>query len=833
MAKKAEKNINETNNENSVPRSKFLLGMTLICLGILLFIALGSFIITGGADRSIFDLPLYELITNPDIETRNPLGKLGAWVADMLVTDGVGLMAIFVPWLLAASGLFIMGIKKVSLPRQLAYCIGFAIWGSIALGFATSKLSDQTYLLLGGAHGHFMSKWLNSAIGPIGTFALLSTILLGFIATKNDALRSRIISILQKAHINLPNIPISTDEGKVRPALAEDEEYDEQENDNNSRNSAEQTPPDDQDDTNQDDTDQDVTPDDQPTPDDTKGDMVIEYATPEDNTTEEDTPDTDYQPQKAESEFEIIQKTDKDDEASPDVLAHGIETEYDPREDLSNYEFPSFDLLKDYGKQNIEESQEKLFENKDKIVQTLENFQIKITSIKATVGPTVTLYEIVPAPGIRISKIKNLEDDIAMSLAALGIRIMAPIPGLGTIGIEVPNSKPQIVSMMSVIKSSSFQESQAEIPIAIGKTISNETFVFDLAKTPHLLVAGATGQGKSVGLNAIITSILYRKHPSEIKFVLVDPKMVEFSVYKSLDKHYLAKMESGDEAVITDFDKVKSTLLSINVEMDNRYRLLEKASVRNIKEYNEKFIARRLNPNDDHRFLPYLVVIIDEFADLIMTAGKEVETPIARIAQKARAVGIHMILATQRPSTNIITGVIKANFPSRIAFKVASGIDSRTILDSTGAQSLIGRGDMLVLLTGKMTPTRVQCAFVDTPEVERINNFISSQQGYIGPYELPDVTVQSDGSFSEANDGGDPGKFDSKIREIALMVVESQIGSTSNIQRRFEVGYNRAGKIMDQLERMGIVSPADGSKPRAVYVQTEAELENILQRFGV
>ncbi|MDD7725750.1 MAG: DNA translocase FtsK, partial [Bacteroidales bacterium] len=648
-----------------------------------------------------------------------------------------------------------------------------------------------------------------------------------------DAFRSRIISILQKAHINLPNIPISTDEGKVRPALAEDEEYDEQENDNNSPNSAEQTPPDDQDDTNQDDTEQDVTPDDQPSPDDTKGDMVIEYATPEDNTTEEDTPDTDYQPQKAESEFEIIQKTDKDDEASPDVLAHGIETEYDPREDLSNYEFPSFDLLKDYGKQNIEESQEKLFENKDKIVQTLENFQIKITSIKATVGPTVTLYEIVPAPGIRISKIKNLEDDIAMSLAALGIRIMAPIPGLGTIGIEVPNSKPQIVSMMSVIKSSSFQESQAEIPIAIGKTISNETFVFDLAKTPHLLVAGATGQGKSVGLNAIITSILYRKHPSEIKFVLVDPKMVEFSVYKSLDKHYLAKMESGDEAVITDFDKVKSTLLSINVEMDNRYRLLEKASVRNIKEYNEKFIARRLNPNDDHRFLPYLVVIIDEFADLIMTAGKEVETPIARIAQKARAVGIHMILATQRPSTNIITGVIKANFPSRIAFKVASGIDSRTILDSTGAQSLIGRGDMLVLLTGKMTPTRVQCAFVDTPEVERINNFISSQQGYIGPYELPDVTVQSDGSFSEANDGGDPGKFDSKIREIALMVVESQIGSTSNIQRRFEVGYNRAGKIMDQLERMGIVSPADGSKPRAVYVQTEAELENILQRFGV
>lgn len=824
MAKKAEKSINENQAENTVPRSRFLIGMALIFSGILLFVALGAFIMTGGADRSIFDLPLFDLFTNSDIETRNPLGKLGAWVADMLVTDGVGLMAIFIPWLIAASGLYVMGVKRVSLPRQLAYCISFAIWGSIALGFATAKLSDQIYLLMGGAHGHFMAKWLNSAIGPVGTFALLATMLLGFLATKNEALRSKTIALLQKIHINIPNIPLTTDEGTITPAPDSKSKQDDEA-------PAPVTPSTDND--GQDDN----TPDENAKPDETQNaaitdDLVIEYASTDETQPNDKAQDADAQPDNGESDFKIVQNTDKDDEASPEALSHGIDTKYDPTEDLADYEFPSIDLLKDYGKQNIEESQEKLFENKDKIVQTLENFQIKITSIKATVGPTVTLYEIVPAPGIRISKIKNLEDDIAMSLAALGIRIMAPIPGKGTIGIEVPNSKPQIVSMQSVIKSSNFQESQAELPIAIGKTIANETFIFDLAKTPHLLVAGATGQGKSVGLNAIITSILYRKHPSQVKFVLVDPKMVEFSVYKSLDKHYLAKIESGDEAVITDFDKVKTTLLSINVEMDNRYRLLEKASVRNLKEYNEKFIDRRLNPNDGHRFLPYLIVIIDEFADLIMTAGKEVETPIARIAQKARAVGIHMILATQRPSTNIITGVIKANFPSRIAFKVASGIDSRTILDSTGAQSLIGRGDMLILLTGKMTPTRVQCAFIDTPEVERINQHIASQRGYSCPYELPDVTVQSDGSFAEANEG-EPGKLDSKIREIAQMVVESQIGSTSNIQRRFEVGYNRAGKIMDQLERMGIVSPADGSKPRTVYVQTEAELENILQRFGV
>lgn len=800
MAKKS-----GSNTEPQVPRSKFLIGIFLICIGIALFISLGAFIGTGGADRSIFDLPLYDLLTNPDIEARNPLGKLGAWVADMLVTNGIGIMAFFIPWLIAATGLYIMGVKKVSLPRQLAYCICFAIWGSITLGFIFSRFSDEWYLLLGGAHGHFMARWLVSAIGSVGTFILLAVTLFAFIATKNDTIRVKIVHLLQKAHINIPNIPLSNDEGQPLP---DNEPSDDTQPDTTTTPSEPQQP--------------------------NSTDMEIEYTTnepepePQDPQPQPSNPSDEVSP----SDFEIVHKSDEDDLADPDTIGHGIDTKFDPTEDLSNFKFPTIDLLKDYGKHNAEENQDKLMENKDRIVQTLENFQIKITSIKATVGPTVTLYEIVPAPGVRISKIKTLEDDIAMSLAALGIRIMAPIPGKGSIGIEVPNTNPQIVSMQSVIRSTNFQESNAELPVAIGKTISNETFVFDLAKTPHLLVAGATGQGKSVGLNAIITSILYKKHPSQVKFVLVDPKCVEFSIYKSLDKHYLAKMADEDDAVITDVDKVKTTLQSLTIEMDDRYRLLEKASVRSIKEYNEKFINRRLNPENGHRYLPYIIVIIDEFADLIMTAGKEVETPIARIAQKARAIGIHMILATQRPSTNIITGVIKANFPSRIAFKVASGIDSKTILDSTGAQSLIGRGDMLILLTGKMTPTRVQCAFVDTPEVEQITDFIAAQPGYGIPYELPEVIMTADGGYESVNNT-DPGKLDPKIREIAQMVVESGIGSTSNIQRRFEVGYNRAGKIMDQLERMGIVSPADGSKPRTVYVQTEADLEDILQRFGV
>uniref|UniRef100_UPI00356B277D DNA translocase FtsK n=1 Tax=Draconibacterium sp. TaxID=1965318 RepID=UPI00356B277D len=508
---------------------------------------------------------------------------------------------------------------------------------------------------------------------------------------------------------------------------------------------------------------------------------------------------------------------EESDGAEPEELE-----DYDPTLDLASFKFPTLELLEDHQFGNAEVKNEELVANKNKIVETLRHYKIEITKIRATIGPTITLYEIVPAPGVRISKIKNLEDDIALSLAALGIRIIAPIPGRGTIGIEVPNQNPETVSMHSIIRSKRFQESKAELPVALGKTISNETFMFDLVKMPHILVAGATGQGKSVGINVIITSLLYKKHPSQLKFVFIDPKKVELNIYSVLEKHYLAKLPDSEEPVITDIQKVKNTLNSINVEMDARYDLLKIAQARNIKEYNRKFISRRLNPEKGHRFMPYIVVIIDEFADLIMTAGKEIELPIARIAQLARAVGIHMIIATQRPSTNIITGVIKANFPARIAFKVASMIDSRTILDSPGANQLIGRGDMLISQGSEMT--RVQCAFVDTPEVEKIVAFIGDQRGYPTAFLLPEYA-------SDEEPG--PGEVDLRNRDelfddAARVVVMNQMGSTSMIQRKFSIGYNRAGRLMDQLEAAGIVGPSDGSKARQVLLQDEYSLEQLL-----
>lgn len=493
---------------------------------------------------------------------------------------------------------------------------------------------------------------------------------------------------------------------------------------------------------------------------------------------------------------------------------------FDPTLELSSYKLPSVDLLDNHTSKVVVTEQE-LYENKNKILETLSNFNISIDKIKATIGPTVTLYEIKPAAGVRISKIKNLEDDIALSLSALGIRIIAPIPGKGTIGIEVPNKNKETVSMYSVIKSAKFQESTYDLPIVLGRTIQNDDFVIDLAKMPHLLVAGATGQGKSVGLNAIITSLLYKKHPSELKFVLVDPKKVELTLYANLEKHFLAKMGDEEEAIITDTQKVIYTLNSLCIEMDSRYKLLKTAKVRNIKEYNEKFTQRKLNPNNGHRFLPYFVVIIDEFADLIMTAGREIETPIARIAQLARAIGIHLVIATQRPTTNIITGVIKANFPARIAFRVSSMIDSRTILDQPGANQLIGRGDMLVSTGNEVV--RVQCAFVDTPEVERITDYIGNQRGYSTAYQLPEYVPEGD---AKNPDGGSmTGKLDEKFTEVARYVVQNQQGSASTIQRNFEVGFNRAGRIMDQLERSGIVGRQEGSKPRQVLINDMTTLE--------
>jgi S-DNA-T family DNA segregation ATPase FtsK/SpoIIIE len=505
---------------------------------------------------------------------------------------------------------------------------------------------------------------------------------------------------------------------------------------------------------------------------------------------------------------------------------------YDPKRDLENYHYPTLDLLKKYdndGKPYIDMTEQTA--NKNRIVDVLRTFGVEISSIKATVGPTITLYEITLAQGVRIQKIKNLEDDIALSLAALGIRIIAPMPGKGTVGIEVPNAKPSTVSMESILNSKKFQESKMELPCAIGKTITNEVFMFDLAKAPHLLVAGATGQGKSVGLNAIITSLLYKKHPAELKIVLVDPKKVEFSFYEPICNHFLAKVPDEEaDPIITDVTKVVRTLNSLCKEMDTRYDLLKSARAHNIKEYNQKFIARQLNPNNGHRFLPYIVVVIDEFGDLIMTAGKEVELPIARIAQLARAVGIHMIIATQRPTTNIITGTIKANFPSRIAFKVSAGIDSKTILDRTGAQQLIGRGDMLALVGGS-EPERVQCAFVDTPEVERINEYISDQQSYGAPFELPEPDMPDADMGDGMDKDVDMQHLDPLFDDAARLIVMNQSGSTSLIQRKFAIGYNRAGRLMDQLEKAGVVGAAMGSKPREVLIQDENSLNNLLSNL--
>ena len=533
--------------------------------------------------------------------------------------------------------------------------------------------------------------------------------------------------------------------------------------------------------------------------------------------------------------------TEKDKDVVMDIKVAGDEKEavgtslvngnvttmapYDPKRDLENYHYPTLDLLKKYendGKPYIDMAEQTA--NKNRIVEVLRNFGVEISSIKATVGPTITLYEITPAQGVRISKIRNLEDDIALSLSALGIRIIAPIPGKGTIGIEVPNAKQNIVSMESILNSKKFQETTMELPCAVGKTITNEVFMFDLAKIPHLLVAGATGQGKSVGLNAIITSLLYKKHPAELKIVLIDPKKVEFSIYSPIANHFLAKVPDEDaEPIITDVSKVVRTLNSLCKEMDTRYDLLKQAGARNIKEYNKKFISRQLNPEKGHRFMPYIVVIIDEFGDLIMTAGKEIELPIARIAQLARAVGIHMVIATQRPTTSIITGNIKANFPGRIAFKVSAMIDSKTILDRPGANQLIGRGDMLFLNGNE--PVRVQCAFVDTPEVERINKYIAQQQGYTTPFELPEPD-NGDGENLGSSADMDMQHLDPLFEEAARLIVLNQSGSTSLIQRKFSIGYNRAGRLMDQLEKAGIVGAAMGSKPREVLIQDEVSLDN-------
>jgi DNA segregation ATPase FtsK/SpoIIIE, S-DNA-T family len=780
---------------------RFILGSVICIVAVYLLIAFISFLFYGAADQSKLDLNWKDLVFNREIKVENKAGKTGAFLAEMIINKGFGIASFLFVYMLTVTGLRVISRNIVRFRKNIIYSLVTLIWFSLALGLLFTKSADGSNIYWGGQYGYVLSTWMSALIGFIGMILvlLITGVTLVFIRFENSfTLMKKLFTrkprlkenfedkdedeVLEKGkEIVLHDKTISKviEEGDVVKAIFE------------------------------------------PDADDDLDDihMEIEREVQVKKTVKEKPRDVEDE----DLDLAVAQKISDDD--TDETWGEGME-EYDPKLDLSGFKFPTLELLEDHKSGNAEVTNEELISNKNKIVETLRHYKIEITKIRATIGPTITLYEIVPAPGIRIAKIKNLEDDIALSLSALGIRIIAPIPGRGTIGIEVPNQNPEVVSMRSIISSKKFQESTAELPIALGKTISNETYMFDLAKMPHILVAGATGQGKSVGVNVIITSLLYKKHPAELKFVFIDPKKVELNLYSIIEKHYLAKLPNEAEPVITNIQKVKYTLTSINIEMDSRYDLLKKAHARNVKEYNKKFTSRRLNPMKGHKYMPYIVVIIDEFADLIMTAGKEIELPIARIAQLARAVGIHMIIATQRPSVTIITGVIKANFPARIAFKVASMIDSRTILDQPGANQLIGKGDMLISANSDIT--RVQCAFVDTPEVEKICAFIAGQRGYPTAFLLPEYVGEEEAGPGEV----DLNNKDEMFEDCARVVVMSQIGSTSMIQRKFSIGYNRAGRIMDQLEAAGIVGPSEGSKARQVLIQDEYTLEQLLNTLN-
>ena len=764
-----------------------------------------SFLTTGAADQSIIETPRDGEILNQNHEFQNACGSLGAYTAWFFIKRCFGLAAFLIPVYIFLIALRLVRAYEVKLLKWFMCLAIIMIWCSVTFANFLAPFFDSACYNPGGDHGLAISQQIEGFIGTPGLTALLALVAISFLAY----LSMETIIFIRKLFNPLrylKKIPMEIHIGKgdanEEPIQEEEEEEEQKMVFDNPYKEEIEFPID--------------------LPDD-KGTVKKPVITEKPNDDINDNDDV-------KMTVETGEKEEKADGKSMVADYGDISTPYDPKRDLENYRYPTLDLLQKYesdGKPYID--MEEQTRNKNRIVEVLRSFGVEISSIKATVGPTITLYEITPASGVRISKIKNLEDDIALSLAALGIRIIAPIPGKGTVGIEVPNAKPATVSMESILNSKKFQESTMELPCAVGKTITNEVFMFDLAKAPHLLVAGATGQGKSVGLNAIITSLLYKKHPAELKIVLVDPKKVEFSVYSSIENHFLAKIPDDDaEPIITDVTKVIHTLNSLCKEMDTRYDLLKIAQARNIKEYNKKFIDRQLNPQNGHKYMPYIVVVIDEFGDLIMTAGKEVELPIARIAQLARAVGIHMIIATQRPTTNIITGTIKANFPSRIAFRVGAMIDSRTILDRPGAQQLVGRGDMLYLNGGE--PVRVQCAFVDTPEVERINKYISDQQGYLGAFELPMPDLGEEEGGGEGRDV-DMQHLDPMFEDAARLIVREQSGSTSLIQRKFAIGYNRAGRLMDQLEKAGIVGAAHGSKPREVLIMDENSLENLLAQW--
>ncbi|WP_455585820.1 DNA translocase FtsK [Bacteroides sp.] len=815
--KETESKVSSTNKFAAFFKNEtihFVIGLVLVIFSVYLLLAFSSFFFTGAADQSIIDSGNPHDLSTVNNHVKNYAGSRGAQLASFLINDCFGVSAFFILVFLAVAGLKLMRVRIVRLWKWFVGCALLLVWFSVFFGFAFMDSYQDSFIYLGGLHGYNVANWLTSQIGQPGVWLLLlvtAICFLIYISARTVIWLRKLFSLsfLKRSKKEDSEEDELTATEQVKPEFTNPKPH---EVEFSMDRTFQQTPA--AKETKMKDSGTKEPEFVIPTEPDKEPSVEEEVTMTFEQTTSDPLPPAN-EPVDKEPEFEIETAADEDENY------HGQETEpYNPKLDLENYRFPTIDLMRHYENNEPTINMEEQNANKDRIINTLRSFGIEISTIKATVGPTVTLYEITPEQGVRISKIRGLEDDIALSLSALGIRIIAPIPGKGTIGIEVPNSNPKIVSGQSIIGSKKFQESTYDLPIAFGKTITNEVFMVDLCKMPHVLVAGATGQGKSVGLNAIITSLLYKKHPAELKFVLVDPKKVEFSIYSVIENHFLAKLPDGGDAIITDVTKVVQTLNSVCVEMDTRYDLLKMAHVRNIKEYNEKFINRRLNPEKGHKFMPYIVVVIDEFGDLIMTAGKEIELPIARIAQLARAVGIHMIIATQRPTTNIITGTIKANFPARVAFRVSAMMDSRTILDRPGANQLIGRGDMLFLQGAD--PVRVQCAFIDTPEVEDITKFIAKQQGYPTAFFLPEyVSEDGGGDLTDV----DMGRLDPLFEEAARLIVIHQQGSTSLIQRKFSIGYNRAGRIMDQLEKAGIVGPTQGSKARDVLCVDENDLE--------
>ena len=804
---KTTKGSSKSKNFFTDERIKFVFGILICGLAVYLLLACVAYLFWWKTDLSIADS---DIVSGPDIAVKNWGGKSGHFLAKMIITNGFGFGAFFIPLIFGTIGLYLLKFPNIK-PFKLIVKFSFAaIILSLLLGFIFTKSDVYLGSGPGGAQGYHVIRWMNAFMGIIGTGVILAFITISYLvfalSVKPESFGFSLPSLLKfiKHSNNKSVVPDSYDTAEsisdsvipeIKSSADKVRETDKVEFVVRTTNQY----------ADEDDPDEEI-------PEILASGSIIRDF---DNDVLGTTPDKDVPIN--------ITRPDAGD-ALPDHEVDKIMGDYDPRLDLSRYKFPPVSILKEHKSESAFDNSE-VFENKENIIKTLGDHKISIKSISATVGPTVTLYEIVPERGVRLARIKSLEDDIALNLSALGIRIIAPIPGRGTVGIEVPNKKPEIVSMRSLITSKAFQETKFDIALALGRTITNEPYIVDLTKMPHLLVAGATGQGKSVGINAIITSILYKKHPAEVKFVLIDPKRVELPLYMKIERHFLAKLPDEEDAIITDTQKVIKTLNSLCIEMDNRLELLKAAQARNIKEYNEKFISRKLSPEKGHKYLPYIVLIIDEFADLIMTAGREIEGPIGRLAQLARAIGIHLIISTQRPSANIITGFIKANFPTRIAFRVFSSIDSRTILDATGADRLVGRGDMLV--SSGNEPVRVQCAFIDTPEIEELTEFIGSQKGYADAMHLPEYIDDTESGVLDV----DLRKRDPMFDDAARLVVQHQQGSTSLIQRKLSIGYNRAGRIIDQLEAAGVVGPFEGSKARDVLCSDFIALEQILQRL--